>query len=252
MSPWTSCCFVSGGTIQIYGIRDDGGISPIGLARSPAILGDVEFGNGGKSPFFSQAKTNALCLALSTREYSEQLHRDLRFLHCLLRFYGEKLERFSTQSVTGTTVEQRGAAILGKRGCPGGAYGDGKRYLAAALQPPAVAAGAEKTVPAGENRKGWGKAATALPRMVKAIKGMGCCFPGMSSAHFARVFAISRLPPQGAKNPWPFQGPGIFHGISHCFSGFCGPLFRHSASTAAAKAPVSFATSTGAAWWAPR
>ena len=165
--PMDKLLFCIRGTIQIYGIRDDGGISPIGLARSPAILGDVEFGNGGKSPFFSQAKTNALCLALSTREYSEQLHRDLRFLHCLLRFYGEKLERFSTQSVTGTTFHPKrdrdhrgaaGAAILGKRGCPGGAYGDGKRdgkrYLAAALQPPAVAAGAEKTVPAGENRKG--------------------------------------------------------------------------------------------------
>lgn len=105
--PMDKLLFCIRGTIQIYGIRDDGGISPIGLARSPAILGDVEFGNGGKSPFFSQAKTNALCLALSLREYSEQLHRDLRFLHCLLRFYGEKLERFSTQSVTGTTVEQR-------------------------------------------------------------------------------------------------------------------------------------------------
>ena len=62
--------------------------------------------------------------------------------------------------------------------------------------------------------------------MVKAIKGMGCCFPGTSSAHFARVFAISRLPPQGAKNPWPFQGPGIFYGISHCFSGFCRSAFQ--------------------------
>ena len=88
--PMDKLLFCIRGTIQIDGIRDDGGISPIGLARSPAILGDVEFGNGGKSPFFSQAKTNALCLALSTREYSEQLHRDLRFLHCLLRFYGEK------------------------------------------------------------------------------------------------------------------------------------------------------------------
>ena len=142
--PMDKLLFCIRGTIQIYGIRDDGGISPIGLARSPAILGDVEFGNGGKSPFFSQAKTNALCLALSTREYSEQLHRDLRFLHCLLRFYGEKLERFSTQSVTGTTVEQRVLQYLEKGDAP----------AAAALQPPAVAAGAEKTVPAGENRKG--------------------------------------------------------------------------------------------------
>ena len=116
--PMDKLLFCIRGTIQIYGIRDDGGISPIGLARSPAILGDVEFGNGGKTPFFSQAKTNALCLALSTREYSEQLHRDLRFLHCLLRFYGEKLERFSTQSVTGTTVEQRGLQYLEKGDAP--------------------------------------------------------------------------------------------------------------------------------------
>lgn len=43
--PMDKLLFCIRGTIQIYGIRDDGGIS-IGLARSPAILGDVEFGNG--------------------------------------------------------------------------------------------------------------------------------------------------------------------------------------------------------------
>ena len=48
--PMDKLLFCIRGTIQIYGIRDDGGISPIGLARSPAILGDVEFGNGGKIP----------------------------------------------------------------------------------------------------------------------------------------------------------------------------------------------------------
>ena len=95
------------GSIQIYGIRDDGSISPIGLAQSPAILGDVEFGNGGKSPFYAQAKTDALCLALSTKEYHQQLHRDLRFLHRLLRSYGEKLESFSAQTTVAVTVEQR-------------------------------------------------------------------------------------------------------------------------------------------------
>lgn len=131
-----------------------GGISPIGLARSPAILGDVEFCNGGKSPFFSQAKTNALCLALSIREYHEQLHRDLRFLHCLLRFYGEKLERFSTQSVTGTTVEQRVLQYLEKGDAPAELMGMESATLQLRCSRRQLQRVLKKTVPAGENRKG--------------------------------------------------------------------------------------------------
>lgn len=152
MSPWTSCCFVSGvpSRSMVFGMTE---AFPHWPGPQPGHSRGRGVWQRGKSPFFSQAKTNALCLALSTREYSEQLHRDLRFLHCLLRFYGEKLERFSTQSVTGTTVEQRVLQYLEKGDAPAELMGMESATLQLRCSPPAVAAGAEKLCLQGKIEK---------------------------------------------------------------------------------------------------
>lgn len=102
-----SLLFLVEGTIQIYGIRDDGRLSPINQMQSPCLIGDVEFSNQGFSPFFTQAKTPVTCLALSTTEYREALDSDLRFLHMLLRSYAKKLEFFNSLDAVVTTLEEK-------------------------------------------------------------------------------------------------------------------------------------------------
>ncbi len=105
--PFEKLLFLVEGSFQIYGIRENGSISPVSQGKSPALIGDVEFQNKGISPFYARASTPVCCLALSVTEYREQLERDLKFLHLLLASYGEKLQEISTAITMAPTVEQR-------------------------------------------------------------------------------------------------------------------------------------------------
>ncbi|MGI6254948.1 MAG: Crp/Fnr family transcriptional regulator [Acutalibacter sp.] len=116
--PFEKLLFLVKGTIQIYGIRDDGSISPVSQAESPTLIGDVEF-QSGLSPFFAKASTSVDCLALSVPEYREQLDRDLRFLHTLMSSYVEKLRAISTVAAMAPTVEQRLLLYLDQAGPDG-------------------------------------------------------------------------------------------------------------------------------------
>lgn len=105
--PFFKVMFLVEGTVQIYGIRGDGGLSPVGLSRAPMLLGDIEFITGGASPFYTEAKTDAACVYLSTRQYGEALRRDARLLHTLLESCANKLKSFSTLASATATVEER-------------------------------------------------------------------------------------------------------------------------------------------------
>lgn len=99
--------FLVEGTVQIYWIRDDGSISPVNQVKNSAVIGDLEFSNYGIPPFFVEAKSSVICIALSTQKYRRELDCDLRFLHMLLKSYAEKIEVFSTLDVVATTLEER-------------------------------------------------------------------------------------------------------------------------------------------------
>ncbi len=53
--------FLVEGTVQIYGVREDGSLSPINHIVSPTILGDLEFPNQAVTPFFTETKTRSVC-----------------------------------------------------------------------------------------------------------------------------------------------------------------------------------------------
>ena len=91
--------FLVEGTVQIYGIREDGSLSPVNQIVSPTILGDLEFPNEGVTPFFTETKTQAVCLSLSIKKYRNQLDCDTRFLHTLLQSYADKLKFFSLENI---------------------------------------------------------------------------------------------------------------------------------------------------------
>ncbi len=99
--------FLVEGTVQIYGIREDGSLSPVNQIVSPTILGDLEFPNEGVTPFFTETKTQAVCLSLSIKKYRNQLDCDTRFLHTLLQSYADKLKFFSLADTVTTTLEER-------------------------------------------------------------------------------------------------------------------------------------------------
>ncbi len=98
--------FVVRGTIQIYGIRDDGSAAPIAQGDRPVLIGDIEFTTEENPIFFAEAKTPVLCIALSMEKYRRQLESDLKFLHMLLRSYTNKLSLFSFSEVA-STIEAR-------------------------------------------------------------------------------------------------------------------------------------------------
>ena len=104
--PMEEIMFVIRGVIQIYGVRDNGSISPVNQVESPTLLGDIEFSQGETPAFFVQAKSDVTCVCLSLKKYRESLNTDLRFLHVLLRSYGDKLRLFALD-VEAATVEQR-------------------------------------------------------------------------------------------------------------------------------------------------
>lgn len=106
-APVEDLLFVVRGTIQIYGIREDGGISPVNQSSSPTLIGDLEFSRQGNPPLYALAKTEVTCIALSMTKYQKQLHCDLRFLHMLLKSYSDKLALFISINVPASTTEER-------------------------------------------------------------------------------------------------------------------------------------------------
>lgn len=116
-APVEDLLFVVRGTIQIYGIREDGSISPVNQGSSPTLIGDIEFSRHGNPPFFASAKTEVTCIALSMKKYQKQLDCDLRFLHMLLKSYGDKLELFTAIDIPASTTEER-VLLYMKNICP--------------------------------------------------------------------------------------------------------------------------------------
>ncbi len=99
--------FLIEGTVQVYGLREDGTAFPVDQSCGPVMMGDLEFTNQGFSPFYAEAKTNVICLSLSVKRYREQLECDVRFLHLLLKSYSDKLNLFSTVDLPSACIEER-------------------------------------------------------------------------------------------------------------------------------------------------
>lgn len=115
--PLKKLLFLVEGSVQIYGIHDDGSISPVNQLNSPVWIGDYEYTDQGISPFYAEAKTTVTCLALFVEEYRERLDRDIRFLHVLLKSYADKLKIFSSIDRAALTVEER-VLLHMQKNCP--------------------------------------------------------------------------------------------------------------------------------------
>ncbi len=109
--------FVVKGTIRVYGLRNNGTISPVNQQNAPILLGDIEFAEQGPTPFFAEAVTDVICIALAIQPYEKLLHTDIRFLHVLLHAYAEKLQLFAFVEAPAETIADRVLLYL-KNFCP--------------------------------------------------------------------------------------------------------------------------------------
>lgn len=114
--------FLIEGEVQIYGIREDGSVTPVNRHEAPALLGDAEFVMGGASSLFSEARTTVICAALPMEPYRAELDRDVKFLHLLLRSYAGKFHTMATLEASAKTIEER-VLLYMRHVCPNGEIG---------------------------------------------------------------------------------------------------------------------------------
>lgn len=110
--------FLVEGSVRIYGIHESGSLLPVDRLSPVVLLGDLEFVEGGHSSFYAEASTPAACLALPVPVYRDQLNRDIRFLHALLKAYSAKIRIFSAMDITAATIEER-VLLYMETACPG-------------------------------------------------------------------------------------------------------------------------------------
>lgn len=111
--------FLIEGEVQIYGIREDGSVTPVNRHEAPVLLGDAEFVMGGASSLFTEARTTVVCAALPMEPYRAELDKDVKFLHLLLRSYAGKFHTMATLEASAKTIEER-VLIYMQHVCPNG------------------------------------------------------------------------------------------------------------------------------------
>lgn len=114
--PTSALLFIIRGSVQIYGVRDNGNLLPVNQSEGPTLIGDIEFCCKTRPVFFARAQTPVLCAALPFSGCRAQLDRDVRFLHLLLDSCLTKLILSAHVDPACTTVEERVLRYL-RDGC---------------------------------------------------------------------------------------------------------------------------------------
>ena len=99
--------FVVEGTIDVFGIRHDGGFFPVNSVSEGMILGNFEFFSENNTPFYVEAKTDTLCLALSIPENKAVLDQDVQFLHTLIQSFFVTYRLLADIDLPAQSLEER-------------------------------------------------------------------------------------------------------------------------------------------------
>lgn len=99
--------FVIEGTFIILFIDQEGKQTIVSQNDELCILGDMEFVDNTNPMFFAEAKTKVKTLAISLKEYKENLDQDLQFLHTLLNSIAVKFKQSSSSQFIHATVEEQ-------------------------------------------------------------------------------------------------------------------------------------------------
>lgn len=99
--------FLVKGSVKIYHLRADGGISPVAFVTPGAVFGDMEFATGHPSAYYSETMSEVLCIGLSLVRYGSRLKEDAVFLNEMLRSLGEKLDMVSSLETSSQSLEEK-------------------------------------------------------------------------------------------------------------------------------------------------
>lgn len=107
LNPAEDILFLISGSAQMYDLREDGTKLPVAHISEETVIGDMEFITGCPTAFFVEAAEDCVCLALPRERYREALHRDVRFLHCLLQEMTEKFIHGMNVEIAPSTLEAK-------------------------------------------------------------------------------------------------------------------------------------------------
>ena len=85
LNPAEDILFLISGSAQMYDLREDGTKLPVDIIADEAVIGDMEFITGCPTGFFVEAAEDCIILALPRERFHNELDRDLKFLHFLLK-----------------------------------------------------------------------------------------------------------------------------------------------------------------------
>ncbi len=99
--------FMAEGTVNIYGLREDGSMFSVYRVGSGVLLGDIEFVQGTPLPFYAEAAEDTLCVSLAMEKHRERLQQDVRFLNYLLRSVADKFRLHISMGDWAHPVEEK-------------------------------------------------------------------------------------------------------------------------------------------------
>lgn len=111
--------FLVKGSVKIYHLHPDGGLSPVAFVTPGTIFGDMEFATGNPTAYYSETMSEALCIGLSLSRYDSNLRKDAVFLNEMLRSVGEKLAMMSSLETFNQSLEEKVLFYL-ESFCPDG------------------------------------------------------------------------------------------------------------------------------------
>ncbi|MDO4633197.1 MAG: hypothetical protein Q4B01_05005 [Eubacteriales bacterium] len=99
--------FLLDGSISIDSIRVDGSRYHVCTEEGLTLLGDIEFIQNREGDFLVEARSDLLCMELSTVNCKEQLQQDNAFLHFCLRSVVNKFEQILRTEAAAVSLEEK-------------------------------------------------------------------------------------------------------------------------------------------------
>lgn len=110
--PLTHLLFVVKGSVQVYGLREDGSRISVSRGVGRTILGTIEFARKDLPVFYTEAMEEVLCVALPVEKNRPILEQDRVFLRCVLDHLAGMILTFTLIGSAEKPVEERVLAFL--------------------------------------------------------------------------------------------------------------------------------------------
>ena len=110
--PLEDILFTVRGTVQVYGLREDGKWLPVSQGMGRTAMGAIEFVQPGLPVFYTEAVEDLLCVSLPIERNREALERDCVFLMYLLKCINSMVVTYTLIGHREHSVEERVLTFL--------------------------------------------------------------------------------------------------------------------------------------------